>query len=308
MANTQEISKDQTEVPIPQNVLRQAEEAEKKLNSSPGEEPDEPAKEIIPPKKDTQLEALQHKFDVLQGKYNAEVPRLNQQVVDAKATIEEKLRQIEDLEIISEEEEQVQENELDLKNYEGFESEILDIVNKVNNLSGSKKDTAIMKKLKGQIAELEKNSEKIAEHESYINDKSIVDIERKEGKYFDEISTGVKDWEAVNNNPLFLNWLSKEDEFSGFTRQEILTKARQTLNSKKTITVFNAFKKSLKRPVRDISGEVVPGGSVNSDGFSRETGSSLTQADVAEAANAFAKGKITEEAFNKIANEFQKTI
>ena len=307
MANTQEISKDQTEVPIPQNVLRQAEEAEKKLNSSPGEEPDEPAKEIIPPKKDTQLEALQHKFDVLQGKYNAEVPRLNQQVADAKATIEEKLRQIEDLETMPAEEEQ-EENELDLNDYEGFESEILNIVNKVNHLSSSKKDTATIKELKSKISELEKNSEKIAEHESYINDKSTADIKRKEGKYFDELSTGVKDWEAVNNDPLFLDWLSKEDEFSGFTRQEILTKARQTLNSKKTIAVFNAFKKSLKRPVRDISGEVVPGGSVNSDDFSRETGSSITQADVAEAANAFARGKITEEAFNKIANEFQKTI
>lgn len=278
---------EQNTTPIPENVLRQAKKAEELLTD----------KNETPLDNDFQkkLDAIQHKYNVLQGKYNAEVPRLNQGLSDAQSLIESQKAEIEKLqqqpvktEIPMLDVERFKENE--------FEDEIIDLVNTVNELAANQKNND-PQSLKAEIKK----------HEEYIQAIANSETEKAENLFFDGLKKNVADWEIINDDPEFISWLSEIDENSGLTRREILTIARERLNVQAASNIFKTFKNNGKRKVRSLASEIVPDSTFGSEISAPQKGN-ITQADVARAASEFARGRLSEKEFNKIANEFQKTL
>ncbi len=281
------MSEEQTTTPIPENVLRQAKKAEELLTG----------KNETPPDNDLQkkLDAIQHKYNVLQGKYNAEVPRLNQGLSEAQSLIESQKAEIENLqqqpvktEIPTLDIEKFKENE--------FEDEIIELVNTVNQLAANQKNND-PQSLKAEIKK----------HEEYIQAIANSETEKAENLFFDGLKKNVADWEIINDDPEFISWLSEIDETSGLTRHEILTIARERLNVQAASNIFKTFKNNGKRKVRSLASEIVPDSTFGSEIPAPQKGN-ITQADVARAASEFARGRLSEKEFNKIANEFQKTL
>lgn len=290
------------EVPIPQNVERQAKEADRLFqenNKSVEAQPVEPAKEVpqavLPDGSIEKMAAIQHKYDVLQGKYNAEVPRLSKSLSDAQELLATQKGEIENLTKIPE---APKIGVLDIEQFKerGIEDEIIEMANTVNQLTANQKNN-----------EVQALAAKVKEYEDSMKTTAAVKAEKSENSFFEKIATDVKDWESVNDDPGFLSWLSENDPFSGVTRREVLAAAQGRLDAITAINIFKTYKGKGNRPTRDLSSEVVPSTTVGADDITPK-GSGVTQADVARAANDFARGRLSETEFNKIANEFQKTL
>jgi hypothetical protein len=59
--------------------------------------------------------------------------------------------------------------------------------------------------------------------------------------FIERLSAAVPDWEKINTDPAFHEWLSEPDGLSGKTRQNALDDAGQALNAQQVITIFHAY-------------------------------------------------------------------
>lgn len=64
-----------------------------------------------------------------------------------------------------------------------------------------------------------------------------------EEKFFANLEEAVPDWAQVNDNPQFHEWLLTPDEMTGITRQTYLADARNSLDLRRVVSVFNTWKR-----------------------------------------------------------------
>lgn len=60
--------------------------------------------------------------------------------------------------------------------------------------------------------------------------------------FFSKLSQAVPDWEQINADQRFLDWLGEEDPVYGVSRQAALTAAHKALDVKRVAAIFNTFK------------------------------------------------------------------
>jgi len=118
-----------------------------------------------------------------------------------------------------------------------------------------------------------------------------------ESKFYDELKKLVPDWETINRDPAFLDWLEEVDTLTGRKRQQLLDSAQDSLNANRVTNFFNAFKGS---------GGTFDQGSSESE--PERKASTITQRQYTKAVKDAQTGRITEEEFNKIANKYQRQI
>jgi hypothetical protein len=64
-----------------------------------------------------------------------------------------------------------------------------------------------------------------------------------EEKFFAQLTSAVPDWADVNDSSQFHNWLLTPDEMTGITRQTYLEDARNNLDLRRVVSVFNTWKR-----------------------------------------------------------------
>lgn len=64
-----------------------------------------------------------------------------------------------------------------------------------------------------------------------------------EEKFFAQLTASVPDWADVNDSSQFHNWLLTPDEMTGITRQTYLEDARNNLDLRRVVSVFNTWKR-----------------------------------------------------------------
>lgn len=64
-----------------------------------------------------------------------------------------------------------------------------------------------------------------------------------EEKFFAQLENAVPDWAQVNDSPRFHEWLLTPDEMTGITRQTYLADARNSLDLRRVVSVFNTWKR-----------------------------------------------------------------
>lgn len=69
-------------------------------------------------------------------------------------------------------------------------------------------------------------------------------IADRQSRYFTDLSDSCPEWESINTNPDFLQWLNEVDPYSGFTRQHLLTTAHQQLSAGRVANFFNTWKQA----------------------------------------------------------------
>jgi hypothetical protein len=62
-----------------------------------------------------------------------------------------------------------------------------------------------------------------------------------EDRYFERLAVAVPDWEQVNSDPNWVDWLSGRYPGAGMSRQEQLNQARERLDLNATVEMFKAF-------------------------------------------------------------------
>ncbi len=162
---------------------------------------------------------LQHKYDVLEGKYRAETKRLSDMLSDTMAEVSDLKSQI-----------------TQLKKSKSTETE--------------PEDETAEEDLKAQYPALYKGLLAIARKEarSMVKDTdSKVDDVIQQGEkarrldYYNQLAKIVPAWEKLNAHPVFIRWLKERDEFSGTTRDNLITAAFNRFDYETTAKFFNAF-------------------------------------------------------------------
>jgi hypothetical protein len=247
----------------------------------------------------------EHKYSVLQGKYNKEVGDLKGIVVDMQAQMERQEKIIEGMNS-----KQLGTPASDLgadlnpEDFSGWGDEMKTMVDQVNSLKKHINDQNQI------IADLGTNGgtpaqdglqTRVESLESEANDSRA----NTYLKYLDDNISG--DWKVLNKDANFNAWIDQQDPLSLQPRRSLLVAAAEGLNGPQVSSIFNLYISSNKSGTITVADEL-PGGSANGGFDESKTNTETTQADVTKAQSDFVQGKITEEAFDKIYAQFQLTL
>jgi uncharacterized phage infection (PIP) family protein YhgE len=173
--------------------------------------------------------SYEHRFKVLQGKYNSEVPRLSQENKELKTTLKSLQDQLDELKA-KPAEPLVKQEEID-----EYGEGLIDVARRIAQEELSKKDASI-KKLEAKLDALEGVTTKTVEKD-----------------FYSLLSAKVPEWEKVNADKLFHQWLNEVDELTGYRRQDLLSQAEQARDADRVAKFFTAYEKTSKKQVADTT-------------------------------------------------------
>jgi acyl transferase domain-containing protein len=218
---------------LPRAVVEAEERANKlqeeflKQQNQPEPEPQPPAVETPAPpavQNDSpppQEDSWEHRFKVLQGKYNSEVPRFASENKDLKNRLQLLEEQIDEMKNAKPPELLVKPEEI-----EQYGEGLIDVARRVAREELASKD-AVISKLQNEINSIKSVTTNV------VSD-----------NFFKSLTELVPDWEALNANDNFLKWLDEVDELTGETRQSLLSKAESQRDTVRAAKFFNMFKKT----------------------------------------------------------------
>jgi len=250
---------------------------------------------------------MEHKFSVLQGKYDAEVKPasesgqratqldatnsiLTDQLIEAKAKIAElkavakPVKPAEPAAIRVDINKYFSPEALKKLDDEGVTEEALSMI--VNAVAGVTTDQA-KTQTANLVAPIKKGIKEVQENQA-------ITVQQNFWKYID---IQVPDNESVNQDPRWLAWLGEIIPGTSFTRRDALRDAERKNNAEQIVELFNQFKTSVGLPVTStvkpsLQGEVSP---INPGAPSSEVGipagETYTRAQVKEFFNDRAKGR-----------------
>lgn len=270
---------------VPQAVRKQGERAEEMLKKAQehGEQETNEQGQAVAQQQEEQLKKPEepdyaHAYRTLQGKYNAEVPRLNQQLADQVKRNEELSRQI---------------GELTTKIEELSTAKSPDAVRLLEDAGYDDDVVAAFRAQSTQIDALTKRNDQLIEAMNEM--KSVKDrVERTEQtqamtaqqRFIADLEAAVPDWGEVNDNKEFHAFLSGEDGFSGLTRQDVLSRAEKELDAATVIKLFKGFKGAKPKRAENIAPAAGQGGTQH------EGGKVFSRAEVAQFYSDLAVGRI----------------
>lgn len=218
-----------------------AAEPEPEPTPEPAPEPQaqEPAKE--PAQEPAKPVDYEHKFKVLQGKYNAEVPRLQKSLTRAEDQNRELSQRMLNLEgmlaSLSAVKEPAKEPakpslpEITDDERAQFGDDLIDLIERTS--------------LRATLPEVEKRVHKVSERVTQVGEKVAHNetsvAESKRQQVFKDLATAVPNWAEQNENPDFLDWLDQEEGMSGYTRGHFLTEAMKRNDGPTVIKYFKGF-------------------------------------------------------------------
>jgi hypothetical protein len=228
---------------VPDAVRRQAEAMEaldeemaKAAAPPPQETPDPDAPEPQaepPPTPPPAAEDWQHKFQTLQGKYNAEVPGLRNQIVDLNRQIEE-LRAAKPAPTPEPAPAAAAPKLITDDDTETYGADLIDLIRRV----AVETDAGEKAKLQGEIADMRKQMAAQATRVETMTE-NVTDDRR--AKYFTELAKQCPAYEETDARQDFKDWLVQLDDFSGLVRNDILQAAFAAFDADRTAKVFNQF-------------------------------------------------------------------
>lgn len=237
---------------LPESVRRQLEEAEaleqqvygqptpEAGNTEPVAEPEPtPAEPVV---EDVQVaqpevaavkeeeETYRRKYDVLQGKFDAEVPRLYAQLRDATGQLQQALTEVQTLRAAQntpKPEPTAPDNDA-----ETFGE---DLTEAIDRRSERKAEAMVNKQIKPLM-------EYIKQLETRLGDVNQQVEVSSQDRFLNNLAKQVPDYETVNTEQGFLNWLGEVDPVYGVPRQAALDAASERMDADRTAQVFLAYK------------------------------------------------------------------
>ncbi|MEY5145606.1 MAG: hypothetical protein RL745_975 [Actinomycetota bacterium] len=184
-------------------------------------EPPKPQGDSTPPSATGADDQLEHRYKVLQGKYNSEVPRLAAENRDLKTQLQSLAEQVEALKNAKPPEPLVKPEEI-----EEYGEGLIDVARRIAR------------------EELAAKQNEIDQLKAKIDSLSNVTTQKVETDFFKSLTEMVPDWQEVNKDPKFLTWLDEVDELAGASRQDLLSAAERARDAVRTAKFFTAYKKA----------------------------------------------------------------
>lgn len=216
------------------------EEAEEPPVEGPEEETEEDGEQDPPEGEDDEELTFKQRYEALQGKYNAEVPRLHDELKTLKASVLEKLGQLSEPKK-PEPEKQEQEPEIYARIREEYGDEYLDMLSQLT-------DAKAREVAKQMIAETVKPVE---EDVSSVKDAQLQSARKSFEASLDQ-QVPEAAWRQLweGEDPGFQEFLEQEDPSGLYTYGDLLKNYLEAWDDKKTAKVFNLYleQKGPKKP------------------------------------------------------------
>lgn len=235
------------------------EPAEKEPEEEPTEEPtEEPKEEPVetpqpPPAQEPPKEDFEHKFSVLKGKYDAEVPTLAYELAQANQKIknlETQLTQPKKEEpAVKEIPPAVLDEDPKIK---AFKSDYPDVYEASLMIAQSL--------LRQGVKPISDKLSKIEESIGKVNKDIGQSAQEKFITQLDGDKDLGKEWRALNKDPEFINWLQTRDIYTGTSKHNVLTAAWERKDPDATLQFFRDYKmtKAPGKPPEKKGKEVNP--------------------------------------------------
>ena len=243
---------------LPAQVRRQTEAVNKlyaELNNAPADNPAETDEVVVagvkvsaPSDRDVapvpqptepvvetdEEETFEKKFRTLQGKYTAEVPRLHSE----KRELTNRVQQLENL-IASLSQKPAQEQtpaqklvtDQDLADY----GDSIDVMRRVFREEMSSKDTEL-DELRQLVRQMQGT---VVPQVHQLSQNYAVSNEQR---FWADLQAAVPDWQDINTNKEFQEWLLEVDQLTGVARQTYLDDAQRQLDARRVANFFSAWK------------------------------------------------------------------
>lgn len=178
-----------------------------------------------------QPDEWKHRYSVLKGKFDAEVPILHQRVRALEGDLQTALAR---LDAVTQAPKPAEKPAVDPKDVEAFGEDLVSMVDRVakTSMSQAAKDFA------AKTAAMEAQIASMTEQLKGTSTQLAVTAEQA---FFDKVSKAVPNWEQVNADRGFLAWLAEADPVYGVPRQQALSNAQQRLDADRVAAVFNAY-------------------------------------------------------------------
>lgn len=220
-----------------------------------------------PPPEDPNSETWQSRYNALQGKYNAEVPRLHQQLRELTQyvqQIEAKLNTPADPVAPTD-----GQNEKDKEAAELFGE---DLVNYIRERAQAEAER--------RIAELKQSQQAVEQR--------IAQSEHE--RFFAQVDAAIPNWRDIDKDPAWLGWLEEYDPMLGAPRQAAVNQAVKERDAMRAIHLFNTFLGTRRpasasapaQPSRALQEQVTPRPAGNASVASAPQARIYTQADIAK--------------------------
>lgn len=163
----------------------------------------------------------EQRYKVLDGKYRAEVPRLQTQIKDKDATIAN-LQEM----LAAAKQAPAARVDFTAEEREQFGDELLNVVARVAaaQAPAAAAPQVDLTPINERMQRLERQS-----------------AETAEDAFFRKLGEKVPHWEAQNTDAGFVEWLSKSDSFTGRVRQDLFNEAYDALDVARIAAFFEAF-------------------------------------------------------------------
>jgi len=272
---------------LPKAVQRQVEEANRIIDEMNAAKTTEPALTIVentetieqpavaatpevvevveeheePPAPKPPSEDYEQRYKVLQGKYDAEVPRLHRQVNELTEQLNNMQQVLADLKTPPAPQTISPASFVTPEEVEEYGSDLIDLVGR----RAKEVYEPTINELKSELATLKGQLSGVTEN---------VAVDAR-GRLLSKLSDKVENWEQQNNDPEFLDWLNKLDPYSGEVRGRMLRAAFEANDADRVIAFFTGFRQehaavsppattdsvepTNRTPAVDLNSQVAPG-------------------------------------------------
>ena len=203
---------------------------------TPQPTPAEPAP-VEQPAPQPEEETFRQRYNVLQHKYNAEVPRLHAQLREAVANITQLTAEVQRLQqSTAQQPTAVPQDEEDT---ERFGEDLMAAIDRRATALAQQmlqsRDGEITQYIRSLEAKLENVGERV--------------VQTDQERFYAALAQRVPQWESINGNQAWLAWLSEVDPVYGQPRQAALDAAANALDANRVAAIFNAFNELASKPV-----------------------------------------------------------
>lgn len=171
------------------------------------------------------------RYKSLQGMFNKEVPELQGKVRHLEGQLQDAVAR---LNKASEAKPEPVKAEVDPKDAENFGGDLVEMVNRVSSAQVARLSSILDGKLAAFGQQISTLYEQVGGATQHV-------ARTAEQAFFDRLERLVPEWESVNADQRFLQWLAEVDPVYGLPRQSALEQARKSLDAARAAAVFNAF-------------------------------------------------------------------
>lgn len=185
------------------------------------------------------------RFETVQGMLNAEATRNREtsQQVDALR------RQVEEL---TKPPAKAPEPLVSAKDEETFGSDLIDLARRAAREEFGRLAGSLVAEIRKELNPVREQVGKVAERQGMT----------EQERFFQSLTDMVADWETINEDPRWLQWLEQVDPLLGAPRQVALDNAQAALDAKRVAALFNMWKEQFqpqqKSANRELERQVAP--------------------------------------------------